>query len=323
MGAPVPLSGRYAVQGSQVRAGLELWALRSGAGLVIEDDRSEPERAALLHDAFVAAGCRFVLGPYGSDSTRACAEGNRARVVWNHGAAADDVQRMPGVVSVASPATSYRDALGAAVAGLRPGARVALSAGRGRFAYFAAEGLERSTRSLGLELVGRFPLSATARSIVAARPQAIIACGAIGEELALFRSLQGSLPDALVGGVSPGLRDFPRQLGRDPEGYLAPVQWHPDRDGAPEFGPRSGEVIAAARAAGHPQPDYLAAQAYAAALIADCCIELAPDDPLAAARELTTSTFFGAFGLDPSSGLQRLHGLSVIRWSGGEQVLLP
>ena len=42
-----------------------------------------------------------MLGPYGSDSARAVAAARRGAVVWNHGAAADDVQRLPGVVSVA------------------------------------------------------------------------------------------------------------------------------------------------------------------------------------------------------------------------------
>lgn len=171
-----------------MRAGLELWAARRGATLLIEDDRSTPERAARLHDALTAAGCRFVIGPYGSDSTRACAAGNRSGIIWNHGAAADDVQRMPGVVSVASPASRYLVALGAAMARLRPGARIALAAGRGRFARFAVEGLERNAGWLGLELVGRFPLSGPPRRIVAARPEALIACGQLEREVALFRS---------------------------------------------------------------------------------------------------------------------------------------
>ena len=51
-----------------MRAGLELWASRAGTRLVVEDDRSRPERVACLHAELVERGCRFVLGPYGSDS---------------------------------------------------------------------------------------------------------------------------------------------------------------------------------------------------------------------------------------------------------------
>ena len=302
-----------------MRAGLELWAHRSGVELAIEDDRSEPARAARLQEALRGGDCRFVIGPYGSDSTRACAAAADGAVVWNHGAAADDVQRMPGVISVPSPASAYLVALGGAVAKLRPHARVALTAGRGRFAGFAAQGLERAARSLGLELVGHFALPGSAGEIAAARPDAVLACGPLSQEVALFRPLRDSLPEALVGGVSPGLRDFPRQLGGDPDGFLAPVQWHPDTAPEPKLGPRSEDVVANARAKGCPELDYVAAQAYAVALIADRCTELEPDDPLAAARRLTTTTFYGAFGLDRATGVQREHRLAVIRWRGDEQ----
>ena len=48
VGAPLPLTGRYAVQGAQVRAGLELWARQTGARLVLLDDCSDPRQAALM-----------------------------------------------------------------------------------------------------------------------------------------------------------------------------------------------------------------------------------------------------------------------------------
>jgi len=51
-------------------------------------------------------------------------------------------------------------------------------------------------------------------------------------------------------------------------------------------------------------------------LIATRCLQERPDDPLHAARRLDTTTFFGAFSLDPITGLQRGHRLSVIQWRG-------
>jgi hypothetical protein len=97
-----------------MRAGLELWARRVGVRLDVVDDESKPERAVRIHEELAARGCRFVLGPYGSDSTREVAEARAGSVVWNHGAAADEVQRLPGVVSVATPASRYLVALGRA-----------------------------------------------------------------------------------------------------------------------------------------------------------------------------------------------------------------
>jgi ABC-type branched-subunit amino acid transport system substrate-binding protein len=319
----VPVTGRYAVQGAQVRAGLELWARRAGASILLEDDGSRPERAARLHAELLGRGCRFVLGPYGSDCTRAVAGERRGGVVWNHGAAADDVQEMPGVVSVPSPASRYLLALGHAVAALRPGAAVALVIAGGAFARFAREGLERAAGSLDLDLLARFSFSDPPATIAGARCDAILACGPLKGEIELFRSLAARRPDVLLGGVSPGLAAFRSLLGGDPEGLIAPVQWHPDLENAPELGPASAEVLADAEAAGPGELDYVAAQAYAAALIAERCLELASDDPLGVARALRTSTFFGAFELDPETGVQRAHRLSAIHWrSGGRELLL-
>jgi ABC-type branched-subunit amino acid transport system substrate-binding protein len=238
------------------------------------------------HRRLVEAGCEPVLGPYGSDTTRAVALDRAGGVVWNHGAAADDVQLLPGVVSVPSPASRYLVALGRAAAGL--GARlVAVQAARGPFARLAREGLEREAPALGVELV---PDPAVA--------DCVLLCGPVEWEAARFRDLRRR--GVLLGGVSPGLPDAPPAW---PDGTLAPVQWHPELGGPPGL------------------PDYVAAQAYAAALIAERCLELDPDDPVAAARRLATATFFGAFELD-GTGLQVGHRLSVVRWREGRQELL-
>ena len=109
-----------------MRIGLELWAADTGRELELVDDRSDPLAAADVHSALLDAGCAPVLGPYGSDTTRAVALAGDAAVVWNHGAAADDVQRLPGVVSVATPAGRYLVALAKAAAGLGA-TRVAVS----------------------------------------------------------------------------------------------------------------------------------------------------------------------------------------------------
>ena len=83
-----------------------------------------------------------------------------------------------------------------------------------------------------------------------------------------------------------------------PEGRSAPVQWHPELGGPPGLA------------------DYVAAQAYAAGLIARA-LPRAPEDALG----LETETFFGAFRL-ARDGLQVGHELSVIQWRGGRRELL-
>jgi hypothetical protein len=228
-----------------------------------------------------------VLGPYGSDTTRAVARARGGRVVWNHGAAADDVQRLPGVVSVASPASGYLVALAQAAAGLGA-ARLAVLTASGGFAAAARAGLEAAdAASLGVELVDD-PAAA----------DCVLLCGPVEWEAERFGEL--NRPGALLGGVSPGLPDAPRAW---PDGTLAPVQWHPELGGPPGL------------------DDYVAAQAFAATLIAERCLAIEPEDPLSAARSLATDTFFGRFELD-ETGLQSGHRLSVVRWRHGRQTLV-
>ena len=215
-----------------------------------------------------------MLGPYGSDCTRAVAREGGGAPVWNHGAAADDVQRLPGVVSVPSPASRYLVAAARAAAGL--GAeRIAVLTAPGRFARLAREGLEREM------------------ALVPEREaDCVLLCGPVEWEADRFRSLAGR--GLLLGGLSPGL---PGATAVWPKGTVAPVQWHPDLGGPPSV------------------EDYVAAQAYAAALIAADC------GTVEAARGLRTETFFGRFELD-GSGLQVGHRLAVVRWLRGAPRLL-
>jgi hypothetical protein len=57
--APVPMTGRYALQAKQMAAGLKLWAHRSGASLVLAGEGPGPpahasraERAMRAFEAF-------------------------------------------------------------------------------------------------------------------------------------------------------------------------------------------------------------------------------------------------------------------------------
>jgi ABC-type branched-subunit amino acid transport system substrate-binding protein len=270
-----------------MRVGLELRARDSGRELVALDDESNSQVAIRVHEQLVEQGFSPVLGPYGSDTTRAVARAREGRVVWNHGGAADDVQRLPGVVSVASPASCYLVALAQAAVGLGA-ARLAVVTAPGTFAALAGKGLEREAPVLGVELVGD-----------SAAADCVLLCGPVEWEADRFRELERR--GLLLGGISPGLPNAPRAW---PDGTLAPVQWHP------ELGGPSG------------LEDYVAAQAYAAALIAERCLALDPADPLSAARSLAVDTFFGRFQLD-ETGLQKGHRLSVVRWRHGHQTLVP
>jgi hypothetical protein len=154
---------------------------------VVEDDRSQA-RARRASTQSSSSG-QFVLGPYGSDSARAVTAARSGAVVWNHGAAADDVQRLPGVVSVPSPGQPLPGR--ARSGGRRAPARRHDRArdGDGRFAGFAREGLERAESALGLGILACFSFRAPPTAVAAARADAILVCGPVGAEVVLFRAL--------------------------------------------------------------------------------------------------------------------------------------
>jgi hypothetical protein len=162
---------------------------------------------------------------------------------------------------------------------LEPDSRVAVLAAPGRFARFAREGL-----------------AAERELVEVAEADAVLLCGPLEWELERFRALRSS--GRALAGVSAGLAAFPQLLGADPEGILAPVQWHPGLGGPPGL------------------RDYVAAQAYAAAVLARQSADLRTEE----VRKLRRRTFFGAFELD-DTGLQVGHRLSVVRWRNGRQEL--
>ena len=113
VGACLSLSGRYARFGSQAVRALQAWAvLDRDAGLVLEDDRSDPGLLQALLPT-VAAGCDVLLGPYSTQLARVAGKmaAGAGWLVWNHGGSGDDVQAAcPGhAVSLLTPASRYAE----------------------------------------------------------------------------------------------------------------------------------------------------------------------------------------------------------------------
>lgn len=67
------------------------------------------------------------------------------------------------------------------------------------------------------------------------------------------------------------MQEFPHALGTHARGSLGPSQWEPRLAYVPDFGPGPDEATEGIRAQGAP-PDYPAAQAYAACLVAQRCL---------------------------------------------------
>jgi branched-chain amino acid transport system substrate-binding protein len=344
LAAAVSLSGRYARQGRLAAAGLQqaVADVCSVGGVRLGARRFLP-KVLVLDDAGTGTGVRraldavggadLVLGPYGSDLVRTAGRwaAERGRVLWNHGGSADDVERLPGVVSLASPASRYLAVVLEALGAQWRSARVLVAVGRGRFAQHAAEGAWKAAARLGMSVV-----AAVSHEEVPEHPEAevLLIAGSFEQDVGILRRLRVRPP--VIGAVAGGIGAFANELGRRAEGVLAPSQWEEGVHFPLDVGPRSADVVRALRArvlptlsagAGTGHVEYPCAQAYAAVLVALRCVEksgsLDDEALLDAARSLRCTTFFGRFGLG-DDGRQSDHNLVVVQWRAGvKRVVWP
>jgi branched-chain amino acid transport system substrate-binding protein len=351
-GASVSVSGRYALQGQQVLAGLRAWveAVNGGGGLnvhgagarapvrlVYYDDASSPARAAANAERLLDADAvEILIGPYASDLTRAVlpVAGRRGRVLWNEGGASDDIHMGGGrAVGILTPVGRYFGGLIELARSLdSDAARVALLHRRGSsFGHLAALGVgaAASDAMFVTDVVTYSSLGSDLPSVMASleeqSPDVIISAGSFDDEVVLARALLGSgLRPKAIGLAAAAMQEFSHALGTHAEGFLGPSQWEPRLAYVPDFGPGPDEATEGIRAQGAP-PDYPAAQAYAACLIAQRCLEEAGADDESlwrAACALDCGTFFGRFRIDPVTGLQVGHEVVLVQWRRGRKLVV-
>jgi ABC-type branched-subunit amino acid transport system substrate-binding protein len=316
------------VQDVRNRGGVRLAHRHLVPDIVILDDESTREGVRRSLDR--VSGADLLVGPYGSDLVAEAARwaADRGRALWNHGGNADDVQRLPRVVSVGTPASRYLPSVLDAVATELPEARVMVAVGRGAFGRSVAHGAQEAAERLGMTIVvathGEVP--------EAPNVDALLMAGTFAEDLELVRRLRARPP--AIGAVAAGLGMFGAELGRMVEGILGPSQWEEGLRFPIDVGPRQAEAMRSLRAsvfptlragAGAGHVEYPTAQAYAAGLLAMHCVEeaasLEDDAMLATARALRCTTFFGAFGLD-ADGRQTEHEMLVVRWQEGVKAVV-
>ncbi len=91
----------------------------------------------------------------------------------------------------------------------------------------------------------------------------------------------------------------------------------------PDIGPTPTAFATRFRARHGVEPDYPAAQAYAAGLVAQRCIEATgtlQNEPLRdAANQLVLTTLYGHFKLDAMTSVQIGHQLVVVQWQAGQK----
>jgi branched-chain amino acid transport system substrate-binding protein len=160
-------------------------------------------------------------------------------------------------------------------------------------------------------------------------PDLILGVGTTEADLAFAQQLRaGGVNARMIALVAAPIERFREVLGADADGFCGPSQWEPSLGGTPDVGPTSTRFSEAFRQRFGLEPDYPAAQAYAAGLIAARCTELAgslDDDALRrAASTLSLTTFYGRFRLDRQTGRQVGHTMVVAQWQAGQkQIVWP
>jgi ABC-type branched-subunit amino acid transport system substrate-binding protein len=235
------------------------------------------------------------------------------------------------VVSVLAPASRYFVGVLEMVRATWPAAgRLALAyGGSGTFPQAVIGGAEAYARRHSFEVVASAPypsdeggMAALVTEIAARQPDLILGAGTTEADLELARQLRVvGVRSALVGLVAAPIELFGEALGAAAEGFVGPSQWEPGVRQRPDLGPTSAQFVTRFRARFGAEPDYPAAQAYAAGLIAQRCVELAGTLREAAlyevASQLALTTFYGEFKLDPATGEQVGHALLAVQWQDG------
>ncbi len=121
--------------------------------------------------------------------------------------------------------------------------------------------------------------------------------------------------------VGAGVEEVLAPLGNLREGLLGPAQWCASATYKPDEGPDTNWFMTKYREAAGSDPSYPAVQAFAAGLLCARCLRDSGscDDAaqLAAARRLVCTTLYGAFQLDPETGLQSGHQVLIVQWQNG------
>jgi len=352
LGIAVSLSGRYALLGRQVLAGLECFVedVNAAGGisvadvkgprqvkLIVRDDRSDPgECERMVGELIDGERIDLLMGPYGSGLTQAAAGiAESARMVmWNHSGSADQIFDVGfrWVVGIISPASSYLCAVLDLVRARDPLARrVALCSADTGFARDAAAGVESWIAQAGFTLCAhhRYPsgqsdFRALVRSLADDPPDCLLGVGRVEDDLQLARDLVELRPPIkAIGLVVAAIDHFHQELGGLADGFLAPSQWEPNAAYMPDCGPRAEDFVDRFRQRYPDPPDYPAAQGYIGALIAQQCVEAAGTLDQGALREaanhLRCTTFYGPYGIDAASGRQHAHGILVTQWQAGRR----
>jgi branched-chain amino acid transport system substrate-binding protein len=346
MGRQAESALRVFVADINATGGLEVASQRYQIRLECADDQGDQRRTVSIYqDLCASREVDLLLGPYGSALTRVAAPIAEAAglLFVNHGGADDGLYQRAYrmIVGVLTPASGYMSELARLVSTLKFWRkRIAIVSGASPFARAVAEGTEKACaqpriRRRGVRIRvkyrGRFDPENSGESLYRAlrrnRVNILLSAGSYEHDLAVMRfATSEPVYIPVLGCVAAGVNKFYPDLGNLAEGIVGPAQWDPLLEIRPMLGPSPSEFVARFQAATGHEPDYPAAQAYAAGLLTMAAIRTAESVDSARIRaafsDLRTTTFFGDFAIERGSGLQVGHKMVLVQWHSGCKVII-
>jgi branched-chain amino acid transport system substrate-binding protein len=324
-----PLTGPLAPFGQACATGLSLWA-RHAARLpppwtdVDLDVRDTGSDVGASIRAALDTHPGVLFGPYGS-STMLAAARVTDRVVWNHSGATSQLSRpaFPQVINVLSPASTYFTGVLQVVRACDPGATtVSLFHTTSGFGRDVATGAAKAATNLKFEVqtIPFEPDHAVEAASLVPHADTLLVVGSFADELAVAPILL-TRTWRTAAFVGAGVEEVLAPLGNEREGLLGPAQWIATVALESDEGPSSDWFVTKYRGVAGGDPPYPAAQAFAAGLLCARCLRengsCEDTAQLAAAHQLVCTTLYGAFRLDPCSGLQSGHQILTVQWQQG------
>lgn len=342
VGVTASLTGTYAVPGSNLLAGLKMWAhdvnargalLGREVEIVSYDDKSDPATSARLYERLISDDhVDLLVGPYSSSVTMeasSVAERHNMPMVSGSAAATEIWSRgYQNIFQVDTPAERYTELLieSASNAGL---STIALAYAGTGFTREVARSVRTRASEAGMKLVfdeeykeDKEDFSGLIRRMKATSPDLVIGGTYLSDSIAIVREAkqQNFLPKALAFTVGPALVEFGAALGPDANGILGLVAWM--RSGnvpmAYDFSFRYKEITG--RNAG-----VHAAYGYAAGQVLEAAVRLAnsldSDGVRKQLQEMTFDSLLGHYHVD-DSGKQLAKKTFVMQWQNGYRLLV-
>lgn len=252
------------------------------------------------------------------------------RVIWNHSGATSQLARpaFPKVINVLSPASTYFAGVLQAIHAFDPLARtVSLFHSTSGFGRDVATGAMNvaATQDFDAHSVPFEPSHAVSAVSRVPPGDILLVVGNFADERAVAPILLAR-PWRFAAFVGAGVEEVLTPLGNQREGLLGPAQWIATAAREPDEGPNADWFVTKYREAVGVDPPYPAAQAFAAGILCARCLRDSGScndaAQLAVARRLVCTTLYGAFQLDPKSGLQSGHQILVVQWQQGRRCIV-